>query len=206
MQSSNINPPPTPMDHKPVPDPDDPPVEQLFLDINLVLVGDEDFTDTDKKNLASAMSFARGIYNKLDPRLRIRVQTHGISKSRAQSYTVIDSSAEAQDLTELITIENDRMDVFVVRVMNGADGWSPINGVCGRENKKKKEMWTGCVVSLNGTVDNIGNTIAHEMGHYLGLDHLNEAGSFIRSNSNSNTGIHQWQGNVMYKHCNVHVN
>jgi membrane peptidoglycan carboxypeptidase len=86
--------------------------------------------------------------------------------------------------------------------MNGADGWSAVSGSC---DKNSKGM-TGSVVSLNGSLANSSNTFAHEMGHYLGLDHIAASDNFIGNNgaSNSNTNIFDWQGNKMKSHCFVY--
>jgi hypothetical protein len=86
--------------------------------------------------------------------------------------------------------------------MNGADGWSALNGPC---DKSAKGM-TGTVVSLNGPTANSGNTFAHEIGHYLGLNHIADTDNFIGNNgpSDSNTGIFSWQGDIMAKHCFVY--
>ena len=97
---------------------------------------------------------------------------------------------------------NHALDLFVVRMMTDADGRSPVNGPC---DKDAKGM-TGSVVSLNGTTANSGNTFAHEMGHYLGLDHNTVSGNFldgVDGASNSFTGIEAWQGAIMVKHCFV---
>jgi hypothetical protein len=65
---------------------------------------------------------------------------------------------------------------------------------------------TGCVVSLNGDYANSGNTFAHELGHYLGLNHIADPANFIGNNgsSNSNTDILAWQGDIMKTHCFVY--
>jgi hypothetical protein len=64
---------------------------------------------------------------------------------------------------------------------------------------------TGSVVSLNGSTANAGNTFAHELGHYMGLDHIADTGNFIGNNgsSDSNTGIEVWQYKKMRDHCAV---
>ena len=97
------------------------------------------------------------------------------SAADAGGKAIIDSSSEAQDLTADWTVPNGSLDLFVVQVVNGASGWSPVGGSCDKDSKGM----TGSVVSLEGGKDYAGNTFAHEMGHYLGLDHVAESGNFI---------------------------
>jgi hypothetical protein len=177
-----------------------PPPPIRHLDLNMICVGFEDFTATDMANMNNAIQVTRAIYSNV--RLNVRnVSFWQISLSDAGANAVIDSQAEAEDLTWDWTVANGALDVFVVRVMNGADGWSPLNGSC---NKNAKGM-TGTVVSLNGSPSYIANTLAHEIGHYLGLDHVPDTGNFIGGDgaSDSFTGIFAWQGTIMRRHCFV---
>ncbi len=170
------------------------------LGINLILVGVENFTPTDYEEIESAVQFMRDIYDDVDVGIR-RVGWYQISAADAGSYTTINSSGEAHDLTDDWYGPSGYLDVFVVRSMTGADGWSAINGPCSKDDK---EM-TGSVVSLNGSFNNSGNTFAHEIGHYLKLDHVAAANNFIGNNgdSNSNTLITAGQGTKMKSHCYV---
>jgi hypothetical protein len=95
----------------------------------MICVGFEDFTATDMANMNNAIQITRTIYSNV--RLNVRnVSFWQISLSDAGANAVIDSQAEAEDLTWDWTVPNDFLDVFVVRVMNGADGWSAVNGSC----------------------------------------------------------------------------
>lgn len=166
----------------------------------MICVGFEDFTAADVANMNNAIQVTRTIYATV--RLNVRnVSFWQISVAEAGSHTVIDSQSEAEDLTSDWTVGNDSLDVFVVRAMNGADGWSAVDGSC---DKSSKGM-TGSVVSLNGSASNIANTLAHEVGHYLGLEHVPDSGNFIGGggSSNSFTGIFGWQGTIMRRHCFV---
>ena len=170
------------------------------LDINVILVGNDVFTAADRTETDGAVAIARQIFAQVRLDLRV-VGTFGITAAQAGANLTVDSNAEARDLTDDWTVGNNALDLFVVRVMNGADGWAPVTGPC---NKNAKGM-TGAVVSLNGSAANSGNTFAHEMGHYLGLSHIADNGNFIGNNGSSNsfTGIHEWQGDVMKRHCFV---
>jgi hypothetical protein len=171
------------------------------LDANIILVGVENFTAVNQTKVGNSLQRARDIYAKVG--LQIRTVTWwSISAAEAGANETIDSEAEASDLTSDWTVPNHALDLFVVRAMNGADGWSAVNGSCDKDSKGM----TGSVVSLNGSTANSGNTFAHEMGHYLGLSHIAETGNFIGGDgaSNSWTGIHEWQGDQMAKHCFVY--
>jgi hypothetical protein len=174
------------------------PVRQL--DLNIIRVGIEDFTAADMADIDNAINVTRLMYAKV--RINVRnVSFWNISLSEAGANAIIDSQAEAEDLTWDWTVPNDAHDVFVVRVMVDADGWSAIDGSC---DKNVKGM-TGSVVSLNGTRNNTANTFAHEIGHYLGLDHIPDPGNFIGGDGKSDSfaGIQAWQGAIMRRHCFV---
>jgi hypothetical protein len=55
-----------------------------------------------------------------------------IGSGAAGALEIIDSLPEAEELTERWSARNKALDVFVVRAMNVADGWSTINGSGGR--------------------------------------------------------------------------
>lgn len=171
------------------------------LGINLILVGVENFTPTDYEEIESAVQFMRDIYDDVDVGIR-RVGWYQISAADAGSYTTINSGGEARDLTDDWNSPGGGLDVFVVRSMIGADGWSAVDGPCSKDDK---DEMTGSVVSLNGSFDNSGNTFAHEIGHYIGLDHVAAANNFIGNDgaSNSNTAITAGQGTTMKSHCYV---
>jgi len=171
------------------------------LDLNLILVGVESFTAADLTQVNDSLAIMRAIYRMVGIVIR-NVAFFQITNAQAGGAVIIDNESEAKDLTSDWTVQNDAVDVFIVRQMNGADGWSAVNGSC---NKDANGM-TGSVSSLNGNAANSGNTFAHEVGHYLGLNHIADTGNFIGGNGGSDswTGIFNWQGDVMKTHCFVH--
>lgn len=172
------------------------------LDVSPILVAVENFTAADRNETQEAIQIAREIYAQVGLGIR-KLNWQQISAGAAGAYATIDSGGEAHDLTDDWNGPGDALDLFVVRVMNGgADGWSAVGGPC---DKDDKDEMTGSVVSLNGSAANSGNTFAHEMGHYLGLDHIADTGNFIGGDGGSDswTGIHAWQGETMKRHCLV---
>lgn len=174
---------------------------QPMIDVNLILVADDNFSLSDREQTAASLEIARQIYGKVFLNIG-NVQWYKVSSAEAGALAVIDSQSEADDLTDDWTVQNNALDVFVVRAMNGADGWSPVGGSC----DKNASGTTGSVVSLNGSNASSGNTFAHEMGHYLGLDHIADPANFIGNggDSSSNTDILPWQGNTIKQHCFVY--
>lgn len=171
-----------------------------YLDINLICVASDAWSATDWNEITQALAVARNIYRQVGLSVR-NVLWYTIPSSQAGGYSTIDNGGEAEDLTQDWTVPNGALDVFVVLTMINADGRSAVDGSC---DKNSKGM-SGSVVSLNGGTANVGNTLAHEMGHYLGLSHVKDSGNFIGGDgaSDSWTGIHSWQGDTMKKHCFV---
>jgi hypothetical protein len=172
------------------------------IDVNLISVGRDNFTAANIEQMLNSLTATRQIYCQADFNVGT-VRRYVISAADAGALEIIDSAAEAEQLTDGWTVPNAALDVFVVRSMNGADGWSAVGGPC--DKNAGGSVMTGTVVSLNGDHGNSGNTFAHEIGHYLGLDHIADADNFIGNNgsSNSNTRILAWQGDLMKKHCMV---
>lgn len=173
-----------------------------YVGVNVILVGADSFTPADIQQVRDSLAIARQIFAQVSIGID-RVEWYDISASEVGSLAVIDSHSEAEDLTDDWTVQNQSLDLFVVRSMNGADGWSAVDGSCDKDSKGM----TGSVVSLNGPAANSGNTFAHEMGHYLGLNHIPDSGNFIGGDGDSDswTGIYAWQGTKMKKHCFMHT-
>lgn len=171
-------------------------------DVNLILVAPENMFAGKTHQICYSLQVTREIYGNVGFGIG-KVRWYSISEEQAGSHAVIDSSGEASDLTEDWTVKNSALDLFIVRTINGADGWSAVGGSC---DKDKKDSMTGSVVELyDGDDDYAANGFAHEMGHYLNLEHITDTGNFIGGNgaSDSWTGIHAWQGTDMKKHCFV---
>jgi Metallo-peptidase family M12B Reprolysin-like len=174
-------------------------LEGRHYHVNVIRVAPEDFPSWATHQICYSLQFTREVYAQVGIGIG-RVEWHSVSREQAGDKAVIDSSGEASDLTADWTVPNDALDLFVVRTINGADGWSAVKGSC---DKSSKGM-TGSVVELYVSDDDYaGNGFAHEMGHYLGLDHIADTGNFIGGDGASDSwrGIKSSQGTTMKRHC-----
>jgi hypothetical protein len=122
-----------------------------------------------------------------------------IGLAEANGRDVIDDNGEAEALTDEWTVPNRSVDVFVVKLYVGAvAGLSPVGGPCDKDAKGMD----GSVVELVGTTT--GQVLAHEVGHYLGLSHVNGDSTNLMFPSVPNGGLlTASQGNIMLRHCFV---
>jgi Metallo-peptidase family M12B Reprolysin-like len=174
-----------------------------YLDINVIRVGVDSFTGRNLATIDYGIQTLKSTYSKVGLYLN-EVNPYDITYEKAGLHVTIDSQSEAVNLTTNWTIPNGALDVFVVRAMNGAVGWSAVGGSC---DKDSAFGMTGCVVSLEGDRDFVANTFAHEIGHYLGLQHNGDEGNVMgdrNGNSNSSTEIYAWQAAVVKRHCFVY--
>jgi hypothetical protein len=85
-------------------------------------------------------------------------------------FRFIDSQAEINDLRSSYTVSNWYLDVFFVEGRwDGAFGSSPTNGPVDKNGNT-----SGLVIRRDDDTVNLGQTFAHEAGHYLGLEHADE--------------------------------
>jgi hypothetical protein len=139
-----------------------------------------------------------------------------ISPDDAGGYVDIDTGAEATDLTDDFSgPEGDSIDLFFVRNITGAAGWSNEQGPCDKDAKDER---TGSVCELTRPATFMGPNrftgvlVAHEMGHYLGLGSgpgiTNVMGSDVDGDGidtigNNSTNITASQASTMRSHCSV---
>lgn len=176
-------------------------LENPHYHVNVIQVAPENYFSGATRQICYSLQVTREIFSNVNFGIG-RIEWFQITAEQAGDMAVTDSEGEAEDLTSDWTVDNDGLDLFVVRLMTDTDGWSAVDGSCDKNSKG----FTGSVVELYDGNDNYAaNGFAHEMGHYLGLDHIANSTNFIGGNgsSNSNTGILSSQGVTMKEHCFV---
>lgn len=130
-----------------------------------------------------------------------------IGMAEAGNYTIITDRPEAVDLTDDFSGPNDGIDVFFVQSILNAGGWSTTPGPC---DKDEKDEMTGAVIELSSGI--LGILTAHEVGHYLGLQHwttitnvmgVDSNGDGIGELNSTSTNLTSSQGTTMRGHCAV---
>ncbi len=160
--------------------------------VNITKVAFEDFPGLEIGDLINATAVTRSIYERRD--LTFDADRRGIEQSRAGGFESITSDDEARDLWEQWSgpDTNNNIDAFVVNQLlidgkyDGLDGDIP--GPTSHSGRS-----SGTVQNKSGFVDGTGNRrlhaeylgmlIGHELGHYLGLSHTNDAGNLMLPNS-----------------------
>ncbi|MFT5890055.1 MAG: hypothetical protein ACI9Y7_000143 [Dokdonia sp.] len=176
-------------------------LENKHYHVNVIMVAPENYFSGARRQICYSLQVTREVFSDVNFGIG-RIEWYQISEAEAGDLSVTDSEGEAEELTSDWTVPNDGLDLFVVRLMTDTDGWSAVNGSCDKDSKG----FTGSVVELYSGDDNYAaNGFAHEMGHYLGLNHIADPNNFIGGNgsSNSNTAIMNSQGNIMKSHCFV---
>jgi Metallo-peptidase family M12B Reprolysin-like len=182
----------------------------FHVDLNVVLVGADGFPAAKRQQATRSVAIMKTILGARGPDIGT-VKDFTIRTAAAGSLLIPRNDSDARALADRFAVQNDALDLFVVQTIPAsarADGWSPVGGRC---DKKKTKGLRSPVVSLNGSEANSGNTFAHEVGHFLGLQHCektpglctNAAINFIASSSNSNTDVTLAQSNTMKAHCQV---
>jgi hypothetical protein len=183
------------------------------IGLNIIRVGSDNFTFANEQTIDSTVQTARNIYATINIGIG-RIRHFVITVADANGRDIITDDAEASTLTDEWTVPNDSFDVFFV--LNGwgtTIGLSAINGPC---DKNSSGGMTGSVVAVAGGLQ----TLAHEVGHYLGLSHVCEmmagggclSGTCQTSHQSSlmfpcipNGGtLTNTEGQTMQGHCFVH--
>ncbi len=140
---------------------------------NIIRVGD--FTGAERNEYRrAAEQVASGIFRSRD------MTVYGVELYRIEGtpdmdadkarYRFIDNQDEINALRNKYTVNNWYLDVFFVEGRwDGAFGSSPVNGPVDKQGDS-----SGLVLRRDSDTVNLGQTFAHEAGHYLGLEHADE--------------------------------
>ncbi|MEP7112410.1 MAG: hypothetical protein ABI862_04025 [Ilumatobacteraceae bacterium] len=118
----------------------------------------------------------------------------------------IDSIQEFHDLTNAWTVHRDGIDAFMVSSVSieedfeeaGSAGISPQTGPC---NKDDTTGATGIAVALQNDPVVMGDVLAHELCHYLGLHHDDSDGMNLMFPVRNGVHLTAEQATTMREHC-----
>jgi hypothetical protein len=155
--------------------------------VNLIRVGVENFTTADEREIDEAVQRARAIFAQSTVKLGIgRVRRFYITEAKANEelgiYDSVLADDDAKEITDDFSAEGHAVDVFLVRfwafgeldilitLPKGTQGRSDTDGSC--DKSYDYFFMTGAVVSIQmDSPQDTARTLAHEIGHYLGLSH-----------------------------------
>ena len=151
-------------------------LQQTHFHLNLIRVGASSFDGllnaVDEQNLDCAVQITRDIYAAVGIGIG-RVERWWMIQET--SYETIDDDCEAEDLVDEYTVPNNGVDCFFVQMWVGTvAGLTPSGG-------------DGVVVeSRENTYLGTARTMAHELGHFFGLDTGGTDGVGHQNNTPSN--------------------
>jgi hypothetical protein len=147
----------------------------LCLDVNLVMIGVDQFADADDEGVDYVLLRAREIYGRVGICIR-SVAWFGVPTSEAAGLDRPTELGQYHEMTDRWSGPDLAVDVFIpfharIAGARGTDvgGQSPQPGGCDKSSKKMN----GAVVSL-GSAEGMAITLPHELGHYLGLGHVSD--------------------------------
>lgn len=165
--------------------------------MNIIRVGSDLFTAADERKIDSAVQFTRDTYATRN--LGVGFLDHRfITVAQANGREFITDGDEAEELTNEWTVPNSALDVFFVRTIGDAGGWSRVDGPCDKDAKGMD----GSVIDMSNNTAFVGIALAHEAGHYLGLSHVNSPSGNLML-PNGGTTLTSSQGSKIRSHCFV---
>lgn len=174
-------------------------LQNRHVHMNIILVGTETYSAADISEVDAAIQFTRDSYAQVNLGVG-RILWFNIPVSQSRGREDIGSDDEAETLTDEWTVDNNALDIFIVQTYAGTTiGLSRVDGPC---NKDAKGM-DGSVVAIESSVNTTGFVLAHEAGHYLGLDHSRSSGNLMFGTVPNGGALTGGQGSNMRDHCFV---
>ncbi|MEG3878702.1 zinc-dependent metalloprotease family protein [Microcoleus sp. herbarium7] len=152
-------------------------VQGQHIHLNVIRVGFDLIADADQDEAVERLDYAiyktRNIYRQVNLGVG-RVEHYFITSAEADNNDDLGDEDEAEELWENWSVDNNGIDVFVVRNISDDDfvGLSPISGRC-TKGRKNDGLIGG---EINRGFDEVARTFAHEIGHFLGLEHNHDSG------------------------------
>lgn len=170
------------------------------IDLDLIRVGMDQFTSADIQEIDVAVARMRELYAPHSLAVG-RLYHSGISTADAAGYDNIGSDSEAVDLCDDWSGPNDgAMDVYLVLTYAGDTiGYSAVDGPYDQRDGGKGQM-EGSVVAIEGWPDLTGFVLAHEVAHYLGLSHVEDATNLMNPTVPNGGGLSSDQGANLRDH------
>lgn len=146
----------------------------LVVGYNVIRIGD--FTQAERQEYRrAAAEVASGIFSSRDLSVHdvelYRIEGSPSQDADKQRYRFINDDNEGHQLMAAYSVSNWYFDVFFVEgIWDGSFGF--VYGVNNPVDKQGDR--SGIVIRRDGDTVNLGQTFAHETGHYLGLEHADE--------------------------------
>lgn len=168
------------------------------------------WSQAEAQSMQLAIDDMRGLFAQVGLGVR-RLFWRYISTNEATGYWSVNAS-EATDLTEDFTGPNNGIDVFFVKNVSDAGGWSNADGPCDKDERGER---TGAVLELRSDNCTVGSgslctgiLLAHEVAHYLTLEHAGAVSNLmgvdvngIGQINNTSVNITNNQGDKMKDSC-----
>ena len=189
--------------------------------LNVFKIGSDLFSNSDKQEINYSIFKLRNIYHQVGIGVG-RILHFGVDSSNTGGLDTPTSKGDLRQITQNWTADNDGIDLFIPNNMNVSAGkkgsilgFSAINGTC--KNKDKTTGMSGSTAGLWGVfstsgTDQTARTVAHELGHYLGLWHKNKKPTNLMCQSGSvvapgtirtSTLLTEHQVNNISNHCSI---
>ena len=184
-------------------------LKDFSFNLNVIEVGSDQFTDADRNQVDYSIFRLRNIYDQVGVGVG-RIQHWDVTTSEANGLDTPTTTTNLEQMTNLRSIGNDGIDMFVAHnfsvVSQGSvvAGMAPEGGPC---DKNAKGM-NGATVGLFGR-EQTSRSFTHELGHYLGLGHENDKPDNLMCQSSLANSIRNSillrtdQGSKMTTHCSM---
>jgi hypothetical protein len=164
---------------------------------NLNVIRTAPFTDAHLASIDQALQISRDIYAPANIGIG-RIEHFRIP----QGYEIILAEFVAVEMWDSWSVPNDGIDAFFCYLLVGVEsGRSPEDGSCDKSDKD-----SGLVVGVldNPTTLHLGQALAHEIGHYIGLGHEDALPGNLMFPSVTNGGtLYGGQIGAIKLHCSM---